>query len=228
MWRYRPSTLPVLFLILLSITGSSVRAQGFEDIKLATSPTAGILPHGSYIFQGSLGPDNSLLFGTQVGFHGRLMLGASFGIQRFIGRGDIEINDRPGFSVRFRLIEEGFAGPAVAVGLDTQGEDAFLEEDERYERKSKGLFAVFSKNYLLLKNFTLHGGVNYTFEKRDEAGLNIFGGFALEVVTGMSLLLDYNAAIDDDDSEQVTSRTRGRGYLDAGVSNGLKFGAGSR
>jgi hypothetical protein len=100
------------------------QSQILEDIRLVDSPTAGILPHGGYMIHGSVGPESSILAGVGVGFFDRVMLGASFGLQKFIGRGDIDVNDRPGFEIRVRLIEESAAGPAFALGIDTQGEGA--------------------------------------------------------------------------------------------------------
>ena len=184
---------------------------------LVDSPTAGILPHGAYLFQGSFGPRSSLIFGVKIGFHDRIMVGVSFGMQEFIGTGDIQLNDKPGFEARLRIIEESLRGPAMAIGIDTQGEDAYLEDDERYERKSKGFYGVISKNYRLISDFSLHGGVSYSLEDKDEQGLNAFGGISIELIEGFSLLLDYNAALDDDDADVASSRTRGRGYLDSGV-----------
>jgi hypothetical protein len=108
-------------------------------------------------------------------------------------------------------------GPALAVGIDSQGEDSYLEDDERYERKSKGFYAVFSKNYRFLTDLSIHGGVNYSLENDDERGVNIFCGSTVGVIPGFSLLFDYNAAFDDDDPAVASHRTRGRGYLDAGV-----------
>ena len=178
---------------------------------LVDSPTAGILPHGAYLFQGSFGPRSSLIFGVKIGFHDR------FGMQEFIGTGDIQLNDKPGFEARLRILEENLRGPALALGIDTQGEDAYIEDDERYERKSKGFYAVISKNYRLLSDFSVHGGVNYSLEDTDEQGLSAFGGISIELVEGFSLLLDYNAALDDNDADVGSSRTRGRGYLDSGV-----------
>ncbi len=215
MWRSRLST--AVTIVILAAGCPCLCGQGLEDLKIVDSPTAGILPHGAYMFEGSVGPGNGLLFGVEIGFHDRLMLGVSYGVQEFIGRGDIEANDRPGFQARFRLIEEGFAGPAFALGVDTQGEDMFIENDERYERKSKGIYAVLSKNYFMLRNFALHGGINHSFERKYENGINFFGGITLEALTGMTLLLDYNAALDDDDTELPSCRTKGRGYLDSGV-----------
>ena len=204
-------------LSLLLLPASGVRGQMFEDLNLIDSPTAGVIPHGSYLFESSIGPNSGLLFGVKVGFHDRLVIGASFGIQKFIGRGDIDINERPGFHARLRLLEESVAGPALAIGIDTQGEEAWDEEYERYERKSKGFFAGLSKNYYFFRNISFHGGVNYSLENEYEDSMDFFTGLTLELFTGMTVLLDYTAAMNDDDGSLPSSRTRGRGYLDTGI-----------
>ncbi|MDD3642692.1 MAG: hypothetical protein PHQ19_04420 [Candidatus Krumholzibacteria bacterium] len=192
-------------------------AQGVQDLHVVESPTAGILGHGAYRFEGAVGPGSDLLFSVGVGFHDRLQIGMSFGLQNFIGRGEIEINDRPGFQARLRVLEESYAGPAFALGVDTQGEGCWIEDDERYERKSCGVYGALSKNYYALRNIGLHGGINYSFEKRDEESIDLFAGLTIEVFSGMSLLLDYDASFDDDDETLASTRTRGRGYLDAGA-----------
>lgn len=194
------------------------RAQILEDVRIVTSPIASVLPHGGYLFQGSMGPQSAILIALKVGFFDRFLLGASYGFQGLLGRGEMRANDRPGFEVRLRVIEESEPGPALALGIDTQGEDAYVESAERYTRKSKGIYAVLSKNYRLVgADFSIDAGMNYSFEKRDEGGANAFGGFAFEFVRGVSILLDYNAALDDNDSQVATHLTRGRGYLDGGV-----------
>ncbi|MGD1049138.1 MAG: hypothetical protein ABR899_10370 [Candidatus Krumholzibacteriaceae bacterium] len=214
--RTRSLCIVLVAVAAFSLAGSA-RAQILEDIRLVTSPTASILPHGGYLFEGSIGPESSILVALKVGFFDRLMLGASYGYQEFIGRGDEQANDRPGFEARVRVIEETEAGPALALGVDTQGEDAYIESAERYERKSKGLYAVVSKNYRLVGDLSIDGGINYSFENRDEGGMNAFGGFSLELIKGFSVLLDYNPALDDNDASVATHLTRGKGYLDTGV-----------
>ena len=217
MSRFPIRSVLIMILVLVSSTlHERARCEVLEEIYIVDSPTAGILPHGGYIMHGSIGPSSSLLFGVKIGFHDRVMLGASFGLQNFVGRGEIEINDKPGFELRLRVIEEEIIGPALAIGIDTQGEDIYLDDLERYERKSRGFYAVISRNYRLIRDFSLHGGANYSLEREDEEGVNFFAGTTLELIPGFHILLDYNAAIDDDDADNVEARTRGRGYLDAG------------
>lgn len=207
---------PAAALALTLATGPAA-GQMLEDVTTVDGPTAGVLPHGGYLFFGSIGPESSMLFAVKVGFFDRLMLGASFGLQQFIGRGDITLNDRLGFEVRLRVIEESETGPAIALGIDTQGQDAFIESSNRYERKSKGAYVVIGKNYRLIQDFTVDAGVNYSFENRDEGGVDVFGGFALGVVKGLSLLLEYDPALNDNDAKVPSHLTRGRGYLDVGA-----------
>ncbi len=83
-----------LGLIPLDLAGnedkSLVGGQLLEDLKVVSTPTAGLIGHGAYLFEGRIGPGNDLLFGMGVGFHDRLMVGMSFGLQNFIGKGDIK------------------------------------------------------------------------------------------------------------------------------------------
>lgn len=216
MSKYRDIVVLAAALVLAACRGAGAQVL-VEDLEIVDSPTAGILSHGSYMFDGSVGPGNDLLFGLRIGFHDRLMLGASFGVQNFIGRGEIDVNERPGFQLRLRLIEEGMAGPAFALGVDTQGEGAWIDSAERYERKSPGVYGVLSRNFYMLTNIGVHGGAGYSFEDRDEKGIDFFAGISIEMVPGMTLLFDYDAALDDDDPEVPTTRTRSRGYLDGGV-----------
>jgi hypothetical protein len=218
MWKSRR-------LIILSVTVASVamlvaggaQAQLLEDLKVVSTPTAGLIGHGAYLFEGRIGPGNDLLFGMGVGFHDRLMVGMSFGLQNFIGKGDIEANNLPGFQLRVRVIEEGLAGPAFALGLDTQGEGRYDDEDDRYERKSLGAYGVLSRNFDARINIGIHGGINYSFENRDESSVDLFAGTSFTIVPGLTLLLDYDACLDDNDPDITTTRTKGRGYLDCGI-----------
>lgn len=216
MWRFLGSAIAV-FAALAILAAPAARAQRLEDPMIASVPSAGVLPHGGYFFHGSFGPGSSILAAAAVGFFDRILLGASFGLQEVIGRGDMSVNDRVGLQARLRLVEETMTRPAFTLGIDTQGEGKYIESAKRYERKSRGVFFVAGKNYRLIDDLSLNAGVNYSLENRDESGVNLFGGVDFGIVPWMSLLFDYDAALDDGDAGVATSRTRGKGYLDAGV-----------
>lgn len=218
MWKSRRRIfLSVAVTAAMILAASGADAQLLEDLKVVSTPTAGLIGHGSYLFEGRIGPGNDLLFGMGVGFHDRLMVGMSFGLQNFIGRGKIEANNLPGFLLRVRVIEEGLAGPAFAIGIDTQGEGRYIDDAERYERKSLGAYAVVSRNFDARINIGLHGGINYSFENRDESSIDLYAGTSFTIIPGLTLLLDYDASFDDDDPDVPTTLTRGRGYLDCGI-----------
>ncbi len=223
MSRYRfDSAVFIIALLIPLAMGGNAYGQFQEDITIVEGPTAGIIPHASYMYDGSVGPLSSLLFGFDIGFKDRLMMGVSFGLQNFVGRGKIEVNERPGFEIRLRLLEEIIGGPALAVGIDTQGQNMWLKGVERYERKSKGFYAVFSKGYYMLRRFSLHFGANYSLENKYESGPDVFGGLTIEAFTGMVFLFEYTGGLDDNDRDISSSLTRGKGYLDTGVRMDFK------
>ena len=126
-----------------------------EPVYVIDSPTAGILADGEYSFQGRLGPESSILLGLRVGFANRLHVGVSFGMQRVFERGDLEFNDKIGFQIRIRLLEE-LDTPALAIGFNSQGVGLYHEDAERYDRKAAGsqiaaLSHIHPKNCVVAK-----------------------------------------------------------------------------
>ena len=87
----------------------------------------------------------------------------------------------------------------MAVGFNSQGAGVYDESSNRYERKSPGFYGVLSKNWrLFVTEMSLHGGVNYTLETDDgDDELNAFGAAEWLLFAGFSLLLDANAALND-------------------------------
>lgn len=186
-----------------------------EPIYVIDSPTAGVLANGEYHLQGRIGPESSILLGLRVGFFDVFHVGVSFGMQRVFERAEPSVNDQVGFHFRVRLIPET-TSPALAVGFDSQGVGMYDESLDRYERKSKGFYAVLSKNWLVpVGQFSLHGGANYSLETKDDGGPSIFGAGDWEVLHGFSLLLDADAALNDNVKD---GRYGGGGiYLDGAV-----------
>jgi hypothetical protein len=209
-------TLCVMIVTGVLTAGGEAYAGLNEPIYAIDSPTAGILAHGEYLVQGRMGPESSFLIGVRVGFKSRIHVGVSFGLQNVISYEAVRSNDQPGFQVSLRLVEEA-RGPALAVGFNSQGVGIYDEAEERYERKSRGLYAVLSKNWSVwVGQFSLHGGVNYSFEDADgDDEPNVFAAAGWEVFHGLELLVDADAALNDNSRD---GQFGGGGmYIDAAV-----------
>ena len=216
-----------LFILIPAITGAQTTfidsaAYHPQSRTLVDVPTAGLLNRGEYDFEMRVFPNGGILSGFSVGLFDRFNLGVYYGGTEIIGNSaEITWNDDPGVLVKYRLFEETAGFPAVAIGFTNQGYGQFQANvdtsGERYLVKSRGLFAAFSKNFLLFRriNVSLHGGTNYnTSEKEDDESLNFFAGSDLFLNEEISLVLEYDLALDDNNDD---SFGEGRGYLNGAV-----------
>jgi hypothetical protein len=185
-----------------------------ETRSLIDIPTAGIIPHGSFALDMDVYENGGLLVGTSVGLFNRLTVGISFGGTGILGTDKPAWNNIPGFAARLRLIDETVFIPAIALGFDSQGKEAYIDELSRYTIKSLGFYAVASKNYDALGDLALHGGVNYSLERADgDTDPNIFIGTEKTIGPIASVLAEYNLGANDSNHD---ARGRGRGYLNVG------------
>ena len=78
-----------------------------------------------------------------------------------------------------------------------------------------------SKNYNLMGNFGIHVGINKTLEMEDgDDDLNIFFGIDKELNRTFSLMIEYDAMLNDNNNEynyEDISLGKGIGYLNAGL-----------
>jgi hypothetical protein len=212
----RKAALYSIFSLCALLAACPARAGLDEPIYVIDSPTAGLLANGEYLAQGRIGPESSIQLGMRIGFFDVLQLGTSFGMQRVFERDDVSVNDQVGFYARVRILEE-LSSPALAFGFDSQGVGRYDEDLDRYERKSPGFYGVLSKNWLaVVGDISLHGGINYSLEDGDDdGGINLFAASDWMLVRGFSLLLDGNAALNDNKKD---GRYGGGGvYLDGAV-----------
>ena len=122
--------------------------------------------------------------------------------------------------------------PALVYGLDTQGRGIFHGIDSiksindstitlnRYDQKAWGMYIVFSKNWNLLGNLGMHAGISKSISENDDGDNdpNVFFGFDKELNRSFSFLVEYDAALNDDDHtlNDITFG-KGKGYLNAGI-----------
>jgi hypothetical protein len=172
--------------------------------------TAGILPRASFDvnFRAYASPDgygSGLLAGVNVGLSDRFNIGIAYGGEGILGYStDVQWNKLPGVLVKYRLIEEGVAIPALAVGFDNQGYGgharAALYGYDGYVYKSPGFFLALSKNYLMLKTVQIgfHGTGSYSLEEApDVSWPNAAGGIDIGINEELVFIAEYDFALND-------------------------------
>jgi len=217
----------------MALTPLSLSAQDLESKypdnmlgaqfgTLIDMPTAGALEKGQYDFELRIFPEGGILAGFTVGLFNRLNFGVFYGGTKIIGNSPkIEWNDEPGVVIKYRLFEESFIFPALALGYSSQGYGGLVENDstgiKRYLIKSRGLYGAFSKNFVFKEkhDFSLHLGLNYnTAERDDDQGADLFCGFDFMLNEELSLIGEYDFALDD---QQDKSFGQSKGYLNSAV-----------
>lgn len=186
---------------------------------LVDVPTAGTLQRGYYDLGLQIFRDGGGLGYADIGLSSRLMLGVSYGGQGLISDHDVDWFPRIGFSARFRVVDELEFFPAVTVGYSDQGHGVWSSEWDRYEYKSRGFYGVASRNFYFYQwSAGWHAGVNYSLEHDgdNDDDLNIFVGVDVAFNYNLGLLLEWDAAWNDNDANTNMSG-KGYGYLNGSL-----------
>ena len=233
-------TLLLLLPILYNLCLAQVE-QPYPPLNLVSIPTAGTLPRGSFTLESLIIKNGGIVPRLSVGFNNNFTIGVSYGVQNLIGDTKPSINKTtPEVQIKYRIFDESEKMPALVYGLDTQGRGMFHKQDSilsisgksdstrtlnRYDQKAWGMYIVFSKNWNLMGNLGMHAGISKSLSENDDGDkdLNVFFGFDKELNRSFSLLVEYDAALNDnlteDDYGAIKKITfgRGKGYLNAGV-----------
>jgi hypothetical protein len=189
----------------------------YQPLYVVDTPTAGLLARASMLIRVYVYGGGGVLTGVSVGFADYLNFGITYGGANVIGTGDVEMNPRPEVNARVRVIQETLVVPAIAIGFDSQGLGAYIDSLERYEQRSRGLYAVASKNWDLLGPFSLHGGLNYSFQGRQyDSDPNIFLG-ALKAFGPIDIRVEYDFALNDNEAKDAEYPTENHGYLNLAI-----------
>ncbi|HWR82234.1 MAG TPA: hypothetical protein VN285_02920 [Candidatus Deferrimicrobium sp.] len=192
---------------------------------LVDVPTAGTLRRGAYTIGVRFYPNGGALGNCDIGLSNRLMLGISFGAEDVISSRSPNWNPRIEFSAKFRVIDEHEYFPAVSVGFTSQGFGAWNKDFDRYTFKSRGFYAVGSRSFYFYEwTAGWHAGINYSLENDvdDDKDLNFFLGVDATFKYNLALLLEIDAALNDDRSALPSGEIykfagQGRGYLNLSV-----------
>ena len=221
----------IKFVILISIIFTTIHyCQGsagvdakFEYRSLIDMPTAGILEKGFVGITTDLMPNGVMIEKLEVGVYDNISFGISYGSSNIIGTGKINWYNYPGINFRARIINESNTFPAISVGFDSQGKGIYSNLSSRFEIKSPGFYAAVSKNFSFIGFLSLHGTVNYSLETKDGDNFtNIFLGFEKTIGAKLSLIGEYNFALND--NSIASDFGNGKGYLNIGLKFGIDKG----
>ncbi len=204
-----------LFALSMLFGASCASAADAPFMRLVTTPTAGSLPSLNYSLETHLFDSGGVVQTFVFGLHDLIDIGVSYGGSDFIGSSRIALQPHAAPKIQVRILEETYANPAIAAGFDSQGQGAYSGGDkaERFRVKSRGAYIVVSRNYRLLGNLGLHGGVNYSLEKDDGDGdPDFWAGLNKSVWGGIELSCEYDAATNDGKGGDITLD---KGYLNA-------------
>ena len=190
--------------------------------SLITLPTAGTLQRGSFALEMRIQKFGGLTSSISVGLTDRFQLGISYGSANLIGDDSLIWYPKPETNLKYLLIDESETSPGISLGIDTQGLGKFNSDDSlmRYDTKALGLFAVASKNWVTpLGNLGWHFGSNYNFVETNDndKDVNFFMGFDIEFNPELSMMFEYNAALNENNMTSKNIAISRGGYLNAGI-----------
>lgn len=204
-----------LALLLLCGLPAAAFSQVVESLDLVDCPTPGLLMSAGYQLDLTMEPNGGSIFALRIGFLDRFLVGFAYGGTEIIGSGEPEWNPRVEFITRARLIDELDYLPAVAAGFNSQGHGEYSTDDGRYEMKSKGFYLAAGKNLELLGRLGIHGGINYSLERSDQAALDFFLGIEKNFSDQLAIIGEYDLALNDN---EVDGRFgEGSGYLNCAL-----------
>ncbi len=202
--------LPALAACTLSAQPGALKMGQLIDI-----PVAKTLFQGEMAAELRMYPNGGLLTSVLVGLTDRIGMGISYGGENIIGMGKPNMNPQPAAHIQYLLIMEENLTPGIMIGFNSQGLGGYNKSLKRYAVKSRGLYAVVSKNTSFLGGLGIHGGLNWSAETEDnDRDANLFLGVHKWINQELSLLCDYDTAINDNNDKSLGS---GQGYLNAAV-----------
>jgi hypothetical protein len=185
-------------------------------LELIDMPTAQVLPRGAYELSLRLLGGGSALGGARVGILDILTLGCHYGGSGIVASGAPDWNPRAEFYAKVRVLGESTV-PGLALGFDSQGLGAYDDSLDRYEVKSRGVFAVSEKTWPAWGFFSLHGGISLSLEDSDgDDGPTLFVGMQKSLGDAAVFLAEYDLGLNDNHDDGRYGR--GRGFLNTSFS----------
>ncbi len=195
-----------------------------KPLELIDNPSANTINTNEFQVKLRLYHTGGMLGGLTAGLSKQLQFGITYGGQHIIGHERVEWNKSPGINIRYKLKfmqqSKDLYWPDIAIGFDSQGYGAYFADSlNRYQIKSKGVYLAVSDYVKVMSSgipgFGYHAGINYSTEnKKQEKDINFFCGIHFNVDYSITLLWEYDFAINDNDDNSFGS---GKGYMNAAL-----------
>jgi len=207
----------ILILVFFTIFSAPLNADTLPPRRLIITPTAGLLPGRNYLLDTHLYDEGGVAHMIGIGVTDLVNVGVSYSGSHIIGSSKITWQPHVAFQVRIRIVEETLKNPALSVGFDSQGDGPYIDGNDlnRFRIKSRGVYAVVSRNYLFFGDMGVHGGINYSLETDDgDRDPSFWVGFNKSVGGSIELCGEYDFATNDNKNESITANS---GYLNAAL-----------
>jgi len=200
--------------VKLFADGTAGNKAAYETLIIVDCPTAGVLPKNSVGMRTVFSNYGTVSVNLSIAPWQDLNLGLSYSGNNIIGNGVMDFQGIPGFNVSYRMFNEKINSPALLIGINTQGSGSFYKNLDRFDNFSQGLYIVGSKNYTWANQWlAFHAGLSFSFEPKAKDRLpNVWFGIEQSVGPRISLNLEYNATIND--NEAFTNKI---GYLNTSL-----------
>lgn len=183
-------------------------------------PTAGIVPKGMYSVDANVFDPGGALVDFNAGILKNFSIGVGFSGSGIIGSTAMKFQEMPGFSLKFRILDEEKNIPAIAVGFSSQGNGKFyksskirldsatgkeVEFGKRFQAMSPGFYVAASKSFKwAVGQLFAHAGVNYSVEPNsDNNSINFYLGGEQTIGTRIALNAEYNFNLDENDYDYI-------------------------
>jgi len=205
----------LMILLFIVVLPSSTYAQNIQPCRLVIAPTAGSLPSKTYVLETHLFDGGGVAQRISVGLTELVDIGISYSGSNIIGSNSVVWQPHVGAQIRIRIIEESMKTPGFSIGFDSQGDGQYIpgENLNRFRTKSKGAYLVMSRNYSMLGDLGVHGGINYSFEDDDgDKDPSFWIGINKNIGNSIEICCEYDFATNDNENKSITSD---RGYLNS-------------
>ena len=220
----------LVLILLLLVTPNLIFSQGsagskaiYETRNIVDMPTAGVLPRGAMSAYALFFTQGGVMVFLDAAPFENFNFGLSFSGINVLGEGPVEFQKLPGINIKWRLIDETLVTPAILIGFTNQGRGRYYKSYERFQTLFPGVYGAVSKNFRwFLGSFSLHGGVNYSWEQPSgQYYTNVFAGFEHSLGGNGSVQVELNPNFADTDGKIMVTNSLLNAALRLSITKGL-------